>query len=108
MSKQAPRVVPLRRPSFPGNSRLGLAWLALLVLLAIGSRSAATGLAAPGSVFAITLPAAADAHVDSNHATTNFGSATALPLTWSNEPLRSRHALVRFDLSTIPAGSVIN
>jgi len=94
MSRHAPLVVPTRRLSFRGNSRLGLACVAVLLLLAIGSRSAATTLAAPNSLTVVSLPATADAHVDSTHASTNFGSATALPVAWSHAPLRSRQALV--------------
>lgn len=56
----------------------------------------------------VTLTPAADTSVASNRPTTNFSAAVELGVAASNftAPIQS-HALLRFDLTAIPAGSII-
>src|SRR5512140_705191 len=59
--------------------------------------------AAPSTV--TSLIPTADTYVDSSKPTTNFGSGT---LMWIDASSPTRRALLRFSLSSIPAGSTIN
>ncbi|HFD40055.1 MAG TPA: DNRLRE domain-containing protein, partial [Anaerolineae bacterium] len=63
----------------------------------------------PAAVNDVTVLApAADTFVARGSPDTNFGSSSQLSLTDSTEVLASRYVLLRFDLSSIPAGSIID
>jgi hypothetical protein len=70
-----------------------------LVLLSIVSLPVVTSLHA-GATTAVTLAAAADATVDRNYPTTNYGTATELLATKSPE----RRGYLRFDIPSVDAG----
>ncbi|MCB0047754.1 MAG: DNRLRE domain-containing protein [Caldilineaceae bacterium] len=89
---------------YRGVQSLGLALPALLICLACVQ-------AAPAAPTAVaTITATADAYIDQAEPEANYGAADSLRVereTVSGDP-RARAALVHFDLTTIPAGSVIN
>jgi hypothetical protein len=59
-----------------------------------------------GTAEGVTLTASADASVAEDNPTTNYGSIDTIPVIGSTNA--RRYGLVRFDLSSIPAGSTIN
>jgi hypothetical protein len=96
-------------------------WLTLLMLLAIALPAAASqpAIAAPQTrvtaalvaapVATITLTPVADAVIDSGNPTVNFGQADELQVAnMATLNLITRVSLIRFDLSLLPAGAVIN
>lgn len=90
--------------------------LALIALAFIGLSASAMGgppgrdgdqAAALNSAASTTLYAATDAYVNQNAPNTSYGSATNLSVS-KDEFLQETRTLVRFDLSSLPAGSIIN
>jgi len=69
-------------------------------------------LAAPAAAVTVTLqPSTADTYLDQNTATTNYGGNTTMQVRSQNGSGgsgRNARAIVRFDLSQIPAGATIN
>lgn len=72
----------------------------------VASAFLAFGLALPASADTVTLTPSADTYVMNNSPSTNFGSQDAAYISFDPGPLYAR-TLLKFDLSSIPAGSTI-
>jgi len=74
--------------------------------LALGQEGGSSALAPQTTV---TLPASGDATINSLYPTIPFGSDTTLEISYSNIDVpQAAFVLLRFDLSTIPAGALID
>ena len=99
-----------RHDWLPGVA-LALVTLAIIGLAIWGTPPATSAGAAPAapppSPTTVTLYAVDDSYVDDGMPTTNYGGSASLYVSFYGEFLNHQRFLVKFDLSSIPAGSSI-
>ncbi|MFO1485862.1 MAG: GEVED domain-containing protein [Verrucomicrobiaceae bacterium] len=71
------------------------------------NNAAATGTGIPPSTGSINIPTSADSWLNANTTTTNYGSSTTMRVDSSAGGAGNGRPVLKFDLSSIPAGSTI-